>query len=149
MNITYGYHFQKSVLKSSCVLMNLKEKHIQQSKFNPLSALLMYPGKSCIWCTLCALLTYPGTSWPLSRINLLIKHVKHLDLNWLQVILVYNSSLSCPSESREDDSSPLSAPYCQCIYDATSFKNRLMRAEPFITYGVISVYHCWITMCLD
>ncbi len=56
--------------------------------------------------------------------NLLIKH---LDLNWLQVILVYNSSLSCPSESREDGPSSLSAPYCQCIYDATSFKNRLMR----------------------
>ncbi len=58
------------------------------------------------------------------RINLIIKH---LDLNWLQVILVYNSSLSCPSERREDDPSSLSAPYCQYIYDATSFKNRLMR----------------------
>ncbi len=71
-----------------------------------------------------------GTKWlgrqilAPDRMNLIIKH---LDLNWLQVILVYNSSLSCPSESREDDPSSLSAPYCQCIYDATSFKNRLMR----------------------
>ena len=63
-------------------------------------------------------------SFIFGRMNLIIKH---LDLNWLQVSLVYNSSLSCPSESREDSSSSLSAPYCQCIYDAASFKNRLMR----------------------
>ena len=55
--------------------------------------------------------------------------IKHLDLNWLQVILVYNLSMSCPSKSRDDDSSSLSARYCQCIYNATSFKNRFMRVH--------------------
>ncbi len=66
-----------------------------------------------------------------NRMNLIIKH---LDLNWLQVIFVDNSSLSCTSENREDDPSSLSAPYCQCIYDATSFNNRLMRIPLNNTY---------------
>ncbi len=46
------------------------------------------------------------------------------------------NSQSQLSENREDDPSSLSAPYCQCIYDATSFENRLMRLDMFITLTV-------------
>ncbi len=65
--------------------------------------------------------------------------IKHLDLNWLPLILVCNSSLSCPSENREDGSSSLSAPYCQCIYDATSFNNQFMQE-------VCALHMEWVTI---
>ncbi len=104
---------------------------ISKGEITPLAAQIYNPGQN--ECQI------------ISRINLIIKH---LDLNWLQAILVYNSSLSCPSENREDDPSSFSAPYCQCIYDATSFKNRLMHptmcfySQSGMKHGLSGIHIC-------